>query len=69
VKDREALLAFYEFPAKHWLHIRCSNVIESSFATVRHRTKRTKGCLTRDGMLAMIYKLGLSAASVSIPTL
>ncbi len=61
VKDRDALLAFYEFPAEHWIHIRTSNVIESSFATVRHRTDRTKGSLTRDGMLAMIYKLGLSA--------
>ncbi len=60
-KDREALLAFYDFPAEHWIHIRSSNVIESSFATVRHRTDRTKGCLTRDGMLAMIFKLGLSA--------
>ncbi len=60
-KDREALLAFYEFLAEHWIHIRSSNVIESSFATVRHRTDRTNGCLTRDGMLAMIYKLGLSA--------
>jgi transposase-like protein len=61
VKDRAALLAFYEFPAEHWIHIRSSNVIESSFATIRHRTDRTKGCLTRDGMLAMIYKLGQSA--------
>ena len=61
VKDRATLLAFYEFPAEHWIHIRSSNVIESSFATIRHRTDRTKGCLTRDGMLAMIYKLGLSA--------
>ena len=61
VRDREALLAFYDFPAEHWIHIRSSNVIESSFATVRHRTDRTKGCLTRDGMLAMIYKLGLCA--------
>ena len=52
---------FYAFPAEHWIHIRSSNVIESSFATIRHRTDRTKGCLTRDGMLAMIYKLGLSA--------
>lgn len=60
-KDRATLLAFYEFPAEHWIHIRSSNVIESSFATIRHRTDRTKGCLTRDGMLAMIYKLGLSA--------
>lgn len=60
-KDRDALLAFYDFPAEHWIHIRSSNVIESAFATVRHRTVRTKGCLTRDGMLAMIYKLGLCA--------
>jgi len=60
-KDRAALLAFYDFPAEHWIHIRSSNVIESSFASVRHRTDRTKGCLTRDGMLAMIYKLGLCA--------
>jgi len=60
-KDRDALLAFYDFPAEHWTHIRSSNVIESSFATVRHRTDRTKGCLTRDGMLAMIYKLGVCA--------
>jgi putative transposase len=43
------------------IHIRSSNVIESSFATMRHQTNRTKGCLTRDGMLAMIYKLGLCA--------
>jgi putative transposase len=61
VKDREALLAFYDFPAEHWIHIRTSNAIESTFATVRHRTERTKGCLTRDGMLSMIFKLGMSA--------
>jgi putative transposase len=60
-KDREALLAFYDFPAEHWIHVRTTNVIESSFATVRHRTDPAKGCLTRDGMLAMIYKLGLCA--------
>jgi transposase-like protein len=60
-KDREALLAFYDFPAEHWVHIRTSNVIESSFATVRHRTDRTKGSLTREGMLSMIFKLGLCA--------
>ena len=57
----DTTLAFYDFPAAHWIHIRSSNVIESSFATIRHRTDRTKGCLTRDGMLAMIYKLGQSA--------
>jgi putative transposase len=61
VKDREALLAFYDFPAEHWSHIRTSNPIESTFATIRHRTERTKGCLTHDGMLAMIFKLGMSA--------
>ncbi|MGH8679155.1 MAG: IS256 family transposase [Burkholderiales bacterium] len=60
-KDREALLAFFDFPAEHWVHIRSTNVIESSFATIRHRTDRTKGCLTRDGMLAMLFKLGMSA--------
>lgn len=61
VKDRTELLAFYDFPAEHWIHLRTSNVIESAFATVRHRTDRTKGCLTRDGMLSMIFKLGMNA--------
>jgi putative transposase len=61
VKDRETLLAFYDFPAEHWIHIRTSNAIESTFATIRHRTERTKGCLTRAGMLSMIFKLGMSA--------
>jgi transposase-like protein len=61
VKDRDALLAFYDFPAEHWIHIRTTNPIESTFATIRHRTDRTKGCLTRDGMLSMIFKLGMSA--------
>jgi putative transposase len=60
-KDRAELLAFYEFPAEHWIHLRTTNPIESTFATVRHRTDRTKGCLTRDGMLGMIYQLGMSA--------
>jgi len=61
LKDREALLAFYDFPAEHWIHIRTTNPIESTFATIRHGTERTKGCLTRDGMLSMIFKLGMSA--------
>jgi len=61
VKDREALLAFYDFPAEHWSHIRTTNPIESSFATIRHRSDRAKGCVTRETMLAMIYKLGLCA--------
>lgn len=60
-KDREAMLAFFDFPAEHWVHIRSSNVIESTFATIRHRTDRTKGCLTRTGMLAMMFKLAMSA--------
>ena len=60
-KDRTELLAFYDFPAEHWIHLRTSNPIESTFATVRHRTDRAKGCLTRDGMLSMIFKLGMSA--------
>lgn len=50
-KDRDELLTFYDFPARHWQSIRTSNPIESAFATIRHRTKRTKGCLSRDGML------------------
>lgn len=60
-KDRTQLLAFYDFPAEHWIHLRTTNPIESTFATVRHRTDRTKGCLTREGTLAMIFKLGMSA--------
>jgi transposase-like protein len=60
-KDRDALLAFFEFPAEHWIHIRSTNVIESTFATIRQRTDRTKGCLTRAGMLAMLFKLAMSA--------
>lgn len=60
-KDRASLLAFYDFPAEHWTHIRSTNVIESAFATVRHRTDRTKGCVTRDTMLALIFKLGQEA--------
>jgi putative transposase len=60
-KDREELLAFYDFPAKHWQSLRTTNPIESSFGTIRHRTKRSKGCLTRDGMLHMIYQLAMCA--------
>jgi len=56
-KDREELMAFFDFPAQHWQSIRTSNPIESTFATIRHRTKRSKGCLTRDGMLHMMFKL------------
>lgn len=61
VKDRDALLTFYDFPAEHWKHIRTSNPIESTFATVRHRTRRTKGCLSRKTGLAMAFRLMISA--------
>jgi putative transposase len=61
IKDRDALLAFYDFPAEHWKHLRTTNVIESSFATVRHRTIRSKGCLSNKTALAMIFKLAEAA--------
>lgn len=60
-KDREELLRFYAFPAAHWPSLRTTNPIESTFGTIRHRTARTKGCLTRDGMLQMMFKLGQCA--------
>jgi putative transposase len=56
-KDRTALLAFYDFPAEHWKHLRTTNPIESTFATVRHRTIRSKGCLSNRTALAMVFKL------------
>jgi putative transposase len=56
-KDREALLTFYDFPALHWQHLRTTNPIESTFATVRLRTNKTRGCVARGGMLAMVFKL------------
>ena len=61
VQDRKELMAFYSFPAQHWVSIRTTNPIESTFATIRHRTKRSKGCLSRDGMLSMMFKLGQCA--------
>lgn len=60
-KDREVLLTFYDFPAEHWIHLRTTNPIESTFATVRLRTVKTRGMLTRDTMLTMVFKLSLSA--------
>ena len=60
-KDRDELVAFFNFPAQHWQSIRTSNPIESAFATIRHRTKRSKGCLNRDGMLHMMFKQGKCA--------
>jgi transposase-like protein len=60
-KDRQALLTFYDFPAEHWPHIRTTNPIESTFATVRLRTAKTRGCVSRAGLLAMVFKLIKSA--------
>ena len=60
-KYRKELLTFFNFPAKHWQSIRTTNPIESTFATIRHRTRRSRGCLTRDGMLHMMFKLGQCA--------
>jgi len=60
-KDREALLAFYAFPAEHWIHLRTTNPIESTFATVRLRTAKTRGCVSRGSILAMVFMLVKSA--------
>jgi putative transposase len=56
-KDRDTLLTFYDFPALHWQHLRTTNPVESTFATVRLRTSKTRGCVSRGGMLAMVFKL------------
>ncbi len=61
-KDRSQLLAFYDYPAEHWAHLRTSNPIESTFATVRHRTRQTKGCGSRKATLSMVFKLALAAS-------
>ena len=60
-KDKEELFTFYDFPAMHWIHIRTTNPIESTFATVRLRTKRTKGCGSRAATLTMVFKLAQEA--------
>jgi putative transposase len=60
-KDRDALLAFYDYPAEHWVHIRTTNPIESTFATVRLRTTRSRNCGSRNTTLAMVFKLLQSA--------
>tara|TARA_B100000315_G_C14508153_1_gene555658 strand:- start:41 stop:1273 length:1233 start_codon:yes stop_codon:yes gene_type:complete len=60
-KDFDQLFTFYSYPAKHWQHIRSTNVVESTFATVRLRTRQTKGCLGRKATLAMVYKLTMEA--------
>jgi len=60
-KDKEQMFNFYDFPAEHWQHIRTTNPIESTFATVRHRSRQTKGCGSRIATLTMVYKLGTTA--------
>src|SRR5208337_4788856 len=61
-KDREALLAFFDFPAEHWDHLRTSNPIESVFATVRHRTVRSKGALSQKTAKLMVFTLVRAAS-------
>jgi transposase-like protein len=61
VKDRAVLLTFYDFPAEHWVHLRTTNPVESTLGTIRHRTDRAKGCVTRETMLAFTYKLAMAA--------
>ena len=61
IKDRKELLAFYDFPAEHWAHLRTTNPIESTFATVRLRTAKTRGCLSRTTALTMVFQLCRSA--------
>lgn len=60
-KDREQLFTFYDYPAEHWVHIRTTNPIESTFATVRHRMRQTKGCGSRSATMTMVFKLVTSA--------
>ena len=62
MKDRDVLLTFYDFPAEHWDHLRTANPIESVFATVRHRTVRTRGALSQDTARLMVFKLIMAAA-------
>ena len=60
-KDKDTLFTFYDFPAHHWRHLRTTNPIESTFGTVRHRTRQTKGCGSRKATLMMVYKLATEA--------
>ncbi len=61
-KDKEELLAFYDFPAEHWKHLRTTNPIESTFSTIRLRHRKTKGSGTRQASLVMMFKLAEAAA-------
>lgn len=61
IKDQDVLFTFYDFPAQHWAHLRTTNPIESTFSTVRHRTRQTKGCGSRKATLMMVFKLAEQA--------
>ena len=60
-KDKNQLFTFYDFPAEHWQHIRSTNPIESTFASIRHRSRQTKGCGSRKATLSMVFKLAIEA--------
>ena len=60
-KDEDVHFTFYDFPAEHWAHLRTTNPIESTFSTVRHRTRQTKGCGSRIATLTMVFKLATEA--------
>lgn len=60
-KDRDVMFTFYDFPAAHWVHLRTTNPIESTFARVRHRSRQTKGCGSRVTSLTMVFKLATQA--------
>jgi Transposase and inactivated derivatives len=62
-KNQESLLAFYDFRAEHWIHLRTTHPIESTFASVRLRTAKTRGCVARASILSMVFKLAKSAES------
>ena len=61
LKNEKELLAFYDFPAEHWIHLRTTNPIESTFATVKHRTRRSRNCFSRNTIISATYKLFLEA--------
>jgi len=61
LKNDKELLAFYAFPGEHWIHLRTSNPIESTFATVKHRTRKSRNCFSRNTIIAATYKLFLEA--------
>jgi transposase-like protein len=61
LKNEKKLLAFYDFPGEHWIHLRTTNPIESTFATVKHRTRKSRNCFSRNTIIAATYKLFIEA--------